>query len=109
MALAIDGKRFSSTGFADFFEEKTVSGFSKIQFVIGGSLGLSEDVLKASSGKISFSDMTFPHQMMRVILLEQIRTIDKRRLKERIGKLDFEFMQRINTAISISFGLNDEP
>lgn len=72
MALAIDGKRYSSTGFADFFEEKTVSGFSKIQFVIGGSLGLSDDVLKASTGKISFSDMTFPHQMMRVILLEQI-------------------------------------
>ncbi len=72
MALAIDGKRYSSTDFADFFEEKTVSGFSKIQFVIGGSLGLSDDVLKAASGKISFSDMTFPHQMMRVILLEQI-------------------------------------
>ncbi len=72
MALAIDGKRYSSTGLADFFEEKTVSGFSKIQFVIGGSLGLSDDVLKASTGKISFSDMTFPHQMMRVILLEQI-------------------------------------
>ncbi len=72
VALAIDGKRYSSTGFADLFEEKTVSGTSKIQFIIGGSLGLSDKVLGNVSGKISFSDMTFPHQMMRVILLEQI-------------------------------------
>lgn len=72
VALAIDGKRYSSTGFADLFEEKTVSGTSKIQFIIGGSLGLSDKVLGNASGKISFSDMTFPHQMMRVILLEQI-------------------------------------
>ena len=72
VALAIDGTRYSSTGFADFFEEKSSHGISKIQFIIGGSLGLSEAVLKESQAKISFSDMTFPHQMMRVILLEQI-------------------------------------
>nr|WP_330369965.1 23S rRNA (pseudouridine(1915)-N(3))-methyltransferase RlmH [Butyrivibrio sp. NC2002] len=71
-ALAINGKRYSSTGFADFFSEKSVLGTSRIQFIIGGSLGLSDEVLSLADGKISFSDMTFPHQMMRVILLEQI-------------------------------------
>ncbi len=71
-ALAIDGKRFSSTGFADVIQNESVQGCSKMQFVIGGSLGLSDDVLKACDRKLSFSDMTFPHQMMRVILLEQI-------------------------------------
>ena len=71
-ALAIGGKRYSSEGFAEFIADKGVSGVSHIQFVIGGSLGLHESVLKRSDGGISFSDMTFPHQMMRVILLEQI-------------------------------------
>ena len=72
IALAIDGKRFSSVGFADFLEDKSAHGISKIQFIIGGSLGLSDGVLARVQDKISFSDMTFPHQMMRVILLEQI-------------------------------------
>ncbi len=58
---------------------------------------------------IEISREEFGLQKDSVILLEQIRTIDKRRLKEKIGKLDFEFMQKINTAICISFGLNDEP
>ncbi|SEK38717.1 23S rRNA (pseudouridine1915-N3)-methyltransferase [Butyrivibrio sp. ob235] len=71
-ALAIDGKRFSSTSFADTIQDECTRGVSKLQFIIGGSLGLSDEVLKACERKISFSDMTFPHQMMRVILLEQI-------------------------------------
>ncbi len=71
-ALAIDGKRFSSTGFADVIQNESVQGCSRMQFVIGGSLGLSDEVLKTCDRKLSFSDMTFPHQMMRVILLEQI-------------------------------------
>ena len=71
-ALAIDGKRYSSTGFADVIKDETTMGVSKMQFIIGGSLGLSDEVLKNCDRKISFSDMTFPHQMMRVILLEQI-------------------------------------
>ncbi|MBQ3379773.1 MAG: type II toxin-antitoxin system PemK/MazF family toxin [Clostridia bacterium] len=58
---------------------------------------------------IEISKEEFGLQKDSVILLEQIRTIDKRRLKERIGKLDLELMKKINTAISISFGLNDEP
>ena len=71
-ALAIDGKRFSSTGFADVIQSESVQGCSRMQFVIGGSLGLSDEVLRPCDRKLSFSDMTFPHQMMRVILLEQI-------------------------------------
>nr|WP_330368183.1 23S rRNA (pseudouridine(1915)-N(3))-methyltransferase RlmH [Butyrivibrio sp. MB2005] len=71
-ALAIDGKKFSSVALSEAIDSKATSGYSKIQFIIGGSLGLSDEVLRAANGKISFSDMTFPHQMMRVILLEQI-------------------------------------
>ena len=72
VALAIEGKKYSSTGLADFIEGIPHEGYSKIQFIIGGSLGLSKEVLKKADTKISFSDMTFPHQMMRTILLEQI-------------------------------------
>lgn len=72
VALAIDGKNLSSEELADFIEKKGVSGESHIQFIIGGSLGLSEAVLKRADYKLSFSRMTFPHQLMRVILLEQI-------------------------------------
>ncbi len=70
--LEIKGKRYTSEGFSDFIKDRQVNGDSHIQFVIGGSLGLHESVLKRSDMAISFSDMTFPHQMMRVILLEQI-------------------------------------
>jgi 23S rRNA (pseudouridine1915-N3)-methyltransferase len=72
IALAIDGKKWDSVGFANHMEKLTVSGKSHLQFVIGGSLGLSEEVLNRADEKLSFSDMTFPHQLMRVILLEQI-------------------------------------
>lgn len=71
-ALAIDGKKYSSESFSEFINSKGIGGISHIQFIIGGSLGLHESVLNRADGKISFSDMTFPHQMMRVILLEQI-------------------------------------
>lgn len=72
IALAINGKKYSSEGFASHISELTVMGKSDICFVIGGSYGLSEDVLKRANESISFSDMTFPHQLMRVILSEQI-------------------------------------
>ena len=72
IALAIEGKSLSSVAFAEKFDELTVSGVSHIQFVIGGSLGLAPEVLAASDYKLSFSAMTFPHQLMRVILAEQI-------------------------------------
>lgn len=72
IALAIEGEKYDSPGFAGYLEKLTVSGNSHIQFIIGGSLGLSQTVLDRVDKKISFSDMTFPHQLMRVILLEQI-------------------------------------
>lgn len=70
--LEIGGKRFSSEEFAGWMEKLAVSGVSHITFVIGGSLGLHESVRKRSDLALSFSDMTFPHQLMRVILTEQI-------------------------------------
>lgn len=71
-ALAIDGERMSSERFSGAIGDFAVHGGSHIQFVIGGSLGLSPEVLSGAARRISFSDMTFPHQLMRVILLEQI-------------------------------------
>lgn len=72
VALAIGGRELSSEELADFVENLGVTGVGHIQFIIGGSLGLSEQVLKRADYKLSFSRMTFPHQLMRVILLEQI-------------------------------------
>lgn len=72
IALAIEGQMLSSEALAEKIERLGVSGQSQIVMVIGGSLGLSEMVLKRADYKLSFSKMTFPHQLMRVILLEQI-------------------------------------
>ena len=72
IALAVGGKRMSSEGLADKIAELGLEGKSRIAFVIGGSLGLSREVLDAADFKLSFSDFTFPHQLMRVILLEQV-------------------------------------
>ncbi|MEG2247008.1 MAG: 23S rRNA (pseudouridine(1915)-N(3))-methyltransferase RlmH [Peptostreptococcaceae bacterium] len=72
IALAIDGKNLSSEELADTISKLAVRGNSHITFIIGGSLGLSDDVLSRADYKLSFSKMTFPHQMMRLILLEQI-------------------------------------
>ena len=72
IALAIDGKKFTSEGMAKKISDLGLSGNSNIVFVIGGSLGLSDEVYSRSDMKISFSDMTFPHQLMRLILLEQV-------------------------------------
>ena len=72
IALAIQGKQRSSEQLAAHMNELTVRGKSNICFVIGGSLGLSSQVLKRADEQLSFSPMTFPHQLMRVILLEQV-------------------------------------
>lgn len=72
IALAIDGKKFTSEKNAEYINNLGIRGISHIQFIIGGSLGLADDILKNADMKLSFSDMTFPHQLMRVILLEQI-------------------------------------
>ena len=72
IALAIEGQMLDSEGLAEKMEKLAISGTSHIVFVIGGSLGLSEKVMKRADYHLSFSRMTFPHQLMRVILLEQI-------------------------------------
>lgn len=71
-ALDLGGKERTSEKFAKEIEQKMIHGQSKITFIIGGSLGLSDDVLKRSDAKISFGKMTYPHQLMRLILTEQI-------------------------------------
>ena len=72
IALAILGKQMDSVAFSRFIEDLGIQGKSSLVFVIGGSLGLSDTILKRSDFQISFSKMTFPHQLMRVILSEQI-------------------------------------
>ena len=72
VALAIKGKAFSSEQLAEKLSGLASEGKSHIVFIIGGSLGLSDALLKAADMRLSFSAMTFPHQMMRVILAEQI-------------------------------------
>ena len=72
IALAIDGKMLDSVELSEKIEKLGVSGISSVAFVIGGSLGLSEKVLQRADYKLSFSKMTFPHQLMQMILLEQI-------------------------------------
>ena len=72
IALAIDGKMLDSVELAKKIDSLGITGTSHITFVIGGSLGLSDEVLKRADYRLSFSKMTFPHQLMRVILLEQV-------------------------------------
>lgn len=71
-SLEIQGENPDSVSFAKKLDRLAVQGKSHIQFVIGGSLGLHKEVSKRADAAISFSNMTFPHQLMRVILLEQI-------------------------------------
>lgn len=66
------GKSFSSRQFASFFEKQSLQGTRRLVFVIGGAYGFSEELYRAAQGKIALSDMTFSHQMVRVIVLEQI-------------------------------------
>ena len=72
IALAIKGKKLTSEGLSKKIEDLGTGGVGHIAFVIGGSLGLSDAVLGRCDMQLSFSDMTFPHQLMRVILLEQV-------------------------------------
>ena len=72
VTLEIEGRKFTSEAFAGEIERLGVSGVGQIIFVIGGSLGLHNSIKKRADLAVSFSDMTFPHQLMRVILLEQI-------------------------------------
>ncbi|MBZ6484677.1 23S rRNA (pseudouridine(1915)-N(3))-methyltransferase RlmH [Priestia aryabhattai] len=72
IALAINGKQKSSEELAKEIDSLATYGKSKVAFVIGGSLGLSSEVMKRSNAALSFSKMTFPHQLMRLVLVEQI-------------------------------------
>ncbi|MBR5586345.1 MAG: 23S rRNA (pseudouridine(1915)-N(3))-methyltransferase RlmH [Clostridia bacterium] len=72
VALCVEGKKASSEGLAKLVSDAGINGKSEICFVIGGSDGLSDKVKSACDVRLSFSDMTFPHQLMRVILLEQV-------------------------------------
>jgi 23S rRNA (pseudouridine1915-N3)-methyltransferase len=72
IALAIEGKQKSSEEFAVSLDRLATYGKSKVAFVIGGSLGLSSEVMKRSNESLSFSKMTLPHQLMRLVLLEQV-------------------------------------
>lgn len=72
ITLEINGKQLTSEELADKIEKLGVQGISHIIFIIGGSIGLGKEVLLKSDFALSFSKMTFPHQLMRVILLEQV-------------------------------------
>ena len=85
VALAINGKNYDSEGFAEKIAQWTGDG-RRLVLIIGGSLGLSDDVMKRADEKLSFSKMTFPHQLMRVILLEQIYRAHKINANERYHK-----------------------
>lgn len=71
-ALAINGQQYTSESFANEINQLGIHGKSTITFIIGGSLGLSETVIKRSQKQLSFGKMTYPHQLMRLILIEQI-------------------------------------
>lgn len=72
VALEVGGKSFSSENFAKHLQDIAVKGNSNITFIIGGSYGLDKEFSDSANEKLSFSQFTYPHQMMRVILLEQI-------------------------------------
>lgn len=72
ISLVIEGKQMSSEELANKIEDLMIEGVNDLTFIIGGSLGLSREVIEKSNLKLSFSKMTFPHQLMRMVLLEQI-------------------------------------
>lgn len=72
LALDLKGKEYTSENFSKKIEDIAIRGFSNITFIIGGTLGLTDEVLQKSNELICFSKMTFPHQLIRVFLLEQL-------------------------------------
>lgn len=72
VALCVEAEQLSSLQFSEWIEKAAVSGVQSITFVIGGSHGLSEQIKSACDQRVSLSKMTFPHQLFRVMLLEQI-------------------------------------
>ena len=72
IVLAIEGKTLSSEEFSKRLEEASIKGFSTLTFIIGGSLGLAQDVKNRANLSVSFGRLTLPHQLMRLVLVEQI-------------------------------------
>ena len=72
IALDVKGQKFDSESFAAKLQSFFVSGYSHITFVIGGSLGLDDELLRKAHIRFSMSDLTFPHQLARLILMEQL-------------------------------------
>lgn len=72
IVLVIEGKTLSSEEFSKQLEEASIKGFSTLTFIIGGSLGLTQDVKKRANLSVSFGRLTLPHQLMRLVLVEQI-------------------------------------
>ena len=72
ISLVIDGKQLSSEELSERMDQLMIDGINHITFIIGGSIGLSQEVMDRSNFRLSFSKMTFPHQLMRMMLLEQI-------------------------------------
>ena len=72
ISLDLKGKEYSSEEFSTKIQDITIKGFSSITFIIGGTLGITNEILNKSNELICFSKMTFPHQLIRVFLLEQI-------------------------------------
>ncbi len=72
ISLCVEGKQMTSKRFAELISGYSIRGISKIAFIIGGSFGLDEKIKALSDVRLSFSEMTFPHMLMRVILAEQL-------------------------------------
>lgn len=77
VALDREGAQMASEDLSDFISGLALEGKSSITFIIGGTLGLSGEILKSAHHRLSFSKMTFPHQLMRIILLEQVFRVFK--------------------------------
>lgn len=75
IALCIDGKKCATKEFSKKIDDIRERGYQTVTFLIGGSLGMSEALIRKADFKLSFSDMTFPHQLMRVMLMDQIQLI----------------------------------
>ena len=75
IALSIEGKKYTTEQFAAIIRQAEEREYEAVSFLIGGSLGTSTELVRRADVKMSFSDMTFPHQLMRVMLLDQIRII----------------------------------
>jgi len=72
IALCVEGKEMTSEGFAQKLAELSAGGVNVLNFIIGSSYGLSDEVKAAADLKLSFSEMTFPHQLFRILMLEQL-------------------------------------